>query len=89
MPLRVIQHYSDWVCTAVMIIVCKVLRLKRCFTRFIWQRVTQFIERRRYKDSKTNFEKKLFFGVGKYAEYGFDQQRLIWYVCRQWDMVFS
>ena len=22
-------------------------------------------------------------------EYGFDQQRLIWYVCRLWDMVFS
>ena len=21
--------------------------------------------------------------------YGFDQQRLIWYVCRLWDMVFS
>ena len=23
------------------------------------------------------------------TEYGFDQQRLIWYVCRLWDMVFS
>ena len=22
-------------------------------------------------------------------ENGFDQQRLIWYVCRLWDMVFS
>ena len=32
--------------------------------------------------SKTSFEKKLFFCVGEYAEYGFDQQRLIWYVCR-------
>ena len=21
--------------------------------------------------------------------YGFDQQKLIWYVCRLWDMVFS
>ena len=27
--------------------------------------------------------------MGKYAEYGFDQLRLIWYVCRRWDMVFS
>ena len=27
--------------------------------------------------------------MGEYAEYGFDQQRLIWYVCRLWDMVFS
>ena len=33
--------------------------------------------------------KKIFFCVGEYAEYGFDQQRLIWYVFRQWDMVFS
>ena len=24
-----------------------------------------------------------------WTEYGFDQQRLIWYVCRLWDMVFS
>ena len=24
--------------------------------------------------------------MGEYAEYGFDQQRLIWYVCRLWDM---
>ena len=23
------------------------------------------------------------------SEYGFDQQRFIWYVCRLWDMVFS
>ena len=41
------------------------------------------------RSSKTSFEKKLFFCVGEYAEYGFDQQRLIWYVCRLWDMVFS
>ena len=33
--------------------------------------------------------KKNFFCVGEYAEYGFDQQRLIWYVYRLWDMVFS
>ena len=26
--------------------------------------------------------------MSEYAEYGFDQQRLIWYVCRLWDMVF-
>ena len=26
--------------------------------------------------------------MGEYAEYGFDQQRLIWYVCCLWDMVF-
>ena len=25
-------------------------------------------------DSKTSFEKKLFFCVGEYAKYGFDQQ---------------
>ena len=29
------------------------------------------------------------FCVGEYAECGFDQQRLVWYVCRLWDMVFS
>ena len=23
--------------------------------------------------------------MGEYAEYGFDQQRLIWYVCRLWE----
>ena len=34
-------------------------------------------------------KKKLFFCVGEYAEYGLDQQRLIWYVCRLWAMVFS
>ena len=34
------------------------------------------------------FEKKLLFCMGEYTEYGFDQQRLIWYVVRQWDMVF-
>ena len=34
-------------------------------------------------------KKELFFCVGEYAEYGFDQQRLIWYVCRLRDMVFS
>ena len=33
--------------------------------------------------------KKLFLCVDKYAEYGFDQQRLMCYVCRLWDMVFS
>ena len=33
--------------------------------------------------------KKNCFCVGEYAEYGFDQQRLIWYVFRLWDMVFS
>ena len=33
--------------------------------------------------------KKLFFCLGEYAEYGFDQQRLTWYVFRLWDMVFS
>ena len=38
---------------------------------------------------RLSFEKKLFFCVGEYVEYGFDQQRLIWYVCRLWDMVFS
>ena len=31
----------------------------------------------------------LFFCVGEYAGYGFDQQRLIWYVFCLWDMVFS
>ena len=42
------------------------------------------------KYRKTSFEKKkLFFCVNEYAEYGFDQQRLIWHVCRLWDMVFS
>ena len=25
-------------------------------------------------------KKKLFFCVGEYTEYGFDQQRLIWYM---------
>ena len=34
-------------------------------------------------------KKTCFFCVGEYAEYGFDQQRLIWYVFRLWDMVFS
>ena len=28
----------------------------------------------KYNHSKTSFEKKLFFCVGEYAEYGFDQQ---------------
>ena len=42
-----------------------------------------------WQHSKTSFEKKLFFCVSENAEYGFDQQRLIWYVCRLWDMVFS
>ena len=27
--------------------------------------------------------------MGEYAEYEFDQQRLIWYVFRLWEMVFS
>ena len=26
-------------------------------------------------------KKKMFFCVGEYAEYGLNQQRLIWYVC--------
>ena len=34
-------------------------------------------------------KKKLFICVGEYTEYGFDQQRLIWYVFHLWDMVFS
>ena len=34
-------------------------------------------------------KKKLFFCVGEYPEYGFDQQRLIWCICRLWDIVFS
>ena len=41
------------------------------------------------KHWNTSFEKKMFFCVGEYAEYGFDQQRLIWHVFRLWDMVFS
>ena len=39
------------------------------------------------KHWKTSFEKT--FCVGEYAEYEFDQQRLIWYVFRLCDMVFS
>ena len=27
--------------------------------------------------------------MSEYAEYGFDQQRLIWYVFRLWDLLFS
>ena len=42
-----------------------------------------------FKHWKTSFEGNCFFCVGEYAEYGFDQQRLIFYVCRLWDMVFS
>ena len=38
-------------------------------------------DRQTNRYSKTSFEKK--------TEYGFDQQRLIWYVCRLLDMVFS
>ena len=34
-------------------------------------------------------KKTLFFCMGKYAEYVFDQQRFLWYVFRLWDMVFS
>ena len=26
--------------------------------------------------------------MGEYTEYGFDQQRLIWYVYHLWDMVY-
>ena len=37
---------------------------------------------------KIGFEKN-FLCVGEYTEYGFDQQTLIWFVCRLWDMVFS
>ena len=44
---------------------------------------TTFSELDVYVHWKTIFEKtKLVFCVGEYAEYGFDQQRLIWYVCR-------
>ena len=32
--------------------------------------------------------KKNCFSAWASTEYGFDQQRLIWYVCRLWDMVF-
>ena len=38
---------------------------------------------------KTSFEKNCFFWVDEYAEYGYDQQRLIWYGFRLWHMVFS
>ena len=38
---------------------------------------------------KTSFEKNCVFCIGEYAAYGFDQLRLIWYVFRLWDMVFS
>ena len=38
---------------------------------------------------KTAFEKNCFFCVGELAEYGFDQQRLLWYVIHLWDMVCS
>ena len=41
------------------------------------------------EDSGRLVLKKLFFYVGEYAEYGFDQQRLIWHVRRVWDMVSS
>ena len=33
--------------------------------------------------------KKTVFCVGEYAEYWFDQQRLIWFIFRLWDIVFS
>ena len=45
-------------------------------------------EQRLYWHKCSQNVKKLFFCVGEYAEYGFDQQRLIWYVCRLWDTVF-
>ena len=42
------------------------------------------------KNARENLNhSKTSFCVGEYVEYGFDQQRLICYVCRVWDMVFS
>ena len=44
-----------------------------------------------YQKGKTSFEKNCFSAWVSMLNnnYGFDQQRLIWYVFRLWDMVFS
>ena len=47
------------------------------------------VDRQRSYFWKTGFEKNCFFCVGELAEYGSDQQRLLWYVIRLWDMVCS
>ena len=58
------------------------------------KRTNRQMIRAKYRDCRndhwlTSLKNELFFCVGEYAEYGFDQQRLIWYVCRLWDMVRS
>ena len=47
--------------------------------------LAQFYSRIIVTHNKCNGSKR----NGKLALYGFDQQRLIWYVSRLWDKVFS
>ena len=42
-----------------------------------------------YNFGRLVLKKTLFFCLGEYAEYGCDQQGLIWYVFRLWNAVFS
>ena len=43
-------------------------------SRFVYSVLHSLLSLFAFKHSKTSFEKKLFFCVGEYAEYGFDQQ---------------
>ena len=56
----------------------------RCFRYLFNLRLyNKYIQRVKFPTSKTGrlvLKKNLFFSVGEYTEYGFDQQRLIWYV---------
>ena len=55
----------------------------------VWLSVHLYEYVKRYKIGRLVLKKTLFFCVGEYPEYGFDHQRLKWYVCRLWDIVFS
>ena len=68
------------------------IRMPKVFSIFVQLASIQVHLKVKFPTSNTGrlvLKKNLFFCVGEYTEYGFDQQRLIWYVFRLWGMVFS
>ena len=67
------------------------IRMPKVLSIFVQLASIQVHSKVKFPISKTGrlVLKKMFFCVGEYTEYGFDQQKLIWYVFRLWGMVFS
>ena len=66
--------------------------MPKVFSIFVQLASIQVHSKVKFSTSNTGrliLKKKMFFCVGEYTGYGFDEQRLIWYVFRLWGMAFT